>query len=159
MGTNTYACGHYFRKSFTETKCYDALWWSVLLFFAEITMFFSKNALFFAEIFMFFAEKTQFSLFCGNKMVISGHKKQNLLILLHINYLQHIFNIYGKKACFLLRFLYLCTGNWKNSLLVPTVGHQWWPQNVKETAFWGIVIQGTFKHRQSVTNWFQVKST
>ena len=25
------------------------------------------------------------------------------------NYLQHIFNIYGKKACFLLRFLYLCT--------------------------------------------------
>lgn len=24
--------------------------------------------------------------------------------------------------------------------------------NVQETAFWGIVIQGTFKHRQSVTN-------
>ena len=40
------------------------------------------------------------------------------------NYLQHIFNVYGKKACFLLRFLYLCTGNRKNSLLVPTVGHQ-----------------------------------
>ena len=63
------------------------------------------------------------------------------------------------KSIILLRFLYLCTGKRKNSLLVPTVGHQWWSQNVQETAFWGIVIQGTFKHRQSVTNWFQVKST
>ena len=48
----------------------------------------------FAEIFMFFAEKTQFSLFCGNKMVISGNKKRIRLYMLHINYLQHIFNIY-----------------------------------------------------------------
>ena len=51
-----------------------------------------------------FAEKTQFSLFCGNKMVISGNKKRIRLYMLHINYLQHIFNIYGQKHAFCLDF-------------------------------------------------------
>jgi len=32
--------------------------------------------------------------------------------------------LYGKKLAFCLEFLYLCTGNRKNSLLVPKVGHQ-----------------------------------
>ena len=31
--------------------------------------------------------------------------------------------LYGKKLAFCLEFLYLCTGNRKNSLLVPKVGH------------------------------------
>jgi len=31
---------------------------------------------------------------------------------------------YGKKLAFCFGFLYLCTGNRKNSLLVPKVGHQ-----------------------------------
>ena len=30
---------------------------------------------------------------------------------------------YGKKLAFCFDFLYLCTGNRKNSLLVPKVGH------------------------------------
>ncbi len=30
---------------------------------------------------------------------------------------------YGKKLAFCFEFLYLCTGNRKNSLLVPKVGH------------------------------------
>ena len=30
---------------------------------------------------------------------------------------------YGKKLAFCFGFLYLCTGNRKNSLLVPKVGH------------------------------------
>ena len=30
---------------------------------------------------------------------------------------------YGKKLTFCFEFLYLCTGNRKNSLLVPKVGH------------------------------------
>ena len=35
-----------------------------------------------------------------------------------------IFSIfYGEKLAFCFGFLYLCTGNRKNSLLVPKVGH------------------------------------
>ena len=42
-----------------------------------------------------------------------------------------IFSIfYGKKLAFCLEFLYLCTGNRKNSLLVPKVGHLWRPRLV-----------------------------
>ena len=40
-----------------------------------------------------------------------------------------IFSIfYGKKLAFCFEFLYLCTGNRKNSLLVPKVGHLWRPR-------------------------------
>ena len=38
--------------------------------------------------------------------------------------LTHYFpTFYRKKLAFCLEFLYLCTGNRKNSLLVPKVGH------------------------------------
>ena len=37
---------------------------------------------------------------------------------------------YGKKLAFCFEFLYLCTGNRKNSLLVPKVGHLWRPRLV-----------------------------
>ena len=38
--------------------------------------------------------------------------------------LTHYFpTFYGKKLAFCFEFLYLCTGNRKNSLLVPKVGH------------------------------------
>ena len=45
--------------------------------------------------------------------------------------LTHYFStFYRKKLAFCLEFLYLCTGNRKNSLLVPKVGHLWRPRLV-----------------------------
>ena len=87
-GTITYVNGHYFRKSFTDSKhdnkaselqeMFALIKESVLIqaYSLFIYMFFAGNLLFYAEIFMFYAKKIQISLLCGNKMVISGNKKR-----------------------------------------------------------------------------------
>ena len=52
-------------------------------------------------------------------------------LYLYISTTYSIFSIfYGEKLAFCFGFLYLCTGNRKNSLLVPKVGHLWRPRLV-----------------------------
>ena len=85
-GTITHVNGHYFRKSFTDSKhdnkaselqeMFALIKECVLIqaYSLFIYIFFAGNLLFYAEIFMFYAKKIQISLLCGNKMVISGNK-------------------------------------------------------------------------------------
>ena len=57
-----------------------------------------------------------------------------------------IFSIfYGKKLAFSSGFLYLCTDNRKNSLLVPKVGHLWRPRLV--------LIDGKRRSSMKTTKW------
>ena len=65
------------------------------------------------------------------RRLLQSDAKTQILISLYINYLYTFFSIfYGKKLAFCFEFLYLCTGNRKNSLLVPKVGHLWRPRLV-----------------------------
>ena len=57
------------------------------------------------------------------RLLQSDAKIKNTYISTH-QLLTHYFStFYGKKLVFCFDFLYLCTGNRKNSLLVPKVGH------------------------------------
>ena len=74
------------------------------------------------DTFLFF----RFSIIKSNprRLLQSDAKTANTYILTY-QLLTHYFpTFYGKKLAFRLEFLYLCTGNRKNSLLVPKVGHQ-----------------------------------
>ena len=95
-------------------------------------------------------------------------QKQQILISLHINHLQYIFNILREKACFLLRIFVSLHRQSKEqsscaksrSSMKTEAGLNRWQapvinedhKNGQETAFWGIVIQGTLKRRQSMIN-------
>ena len=96
-------------------------------------------------------------------------QKTQMLISLHINYLYtFFFNILREKACFLLRiFVSLHRQSKEQSSCVKSrssmkteAGLNRWQapvinedhKNGQETAFWGIVIQGTLKRRQSMIN-------
>ena len=53
----------------------------------------------------------------------SDVKTANTYITTYQSLTHYFQTFYGKKLAFCLDFLYLCTGNRKNSLLVPKVGH------------------------------------
>ena len=75
----------------------------------------------------------------------SDVKTTNTYILKY-QLLTHYFQtFYGKKLAFWLEFLYLCTGNRKNSLLVPKVGHLWRPRLV--------LIDGRRRSSMKTTKW------
>ena len=78
------------------------------------------------DTFLFF----RFSIIKSNQRLLlqSDAKTANTYILTY-QLLTHYFpTFYGKKLAFCFEFLYLCTGNRKNSLLVPKVGHLWRPR-------------------------------
>ena len=96
-------------------------------------------------------------------------QKTQMLISLHINYLYtFFFNILREKACFLLRIFVSLHRQSKEqsscaksrSSMKTEAGLNRWQapvinedhKNGQETAFWGIVIQGTLKRRQSMIN-------
>ena len=57
------------------------------------------------------------------RLLQSDVKTENTYTSTH-QLLTHYFpTFYGKKLAFCFEFLYLCTGNRKNSLLVPKAGH------------------------------------
>ena len=58
------------------------------------------------------------------------HKQKTLISPTHQSLTHYFPTFYRKKLAFCLEFLYLCTGNRKNSLLVPKVGHLWRPRLV-----------------------------
>ena len=60
----------------------------------------------------------------------SDVKTANTYITTYQSLTHYFQTFYGKKLAFCLDFLYLCTGNRKNSLLVPKVGHLWRPRLV-----------------------------
>ena len=95
-------------------------------------------------------------------------QKTQMLISLHINYLYTFFNILREKACFLLRIFVSLHRQSKEqsscaksrSSMKTEAGLNRWQalvinedhKNGQRTAFWGIVIQGTLKRRQSMIN-------
>ena len=58
------------------------------------------------------------------RLLLSDVKTENTYTSTHQLLTNYFSTFYGKKLAFCLEFLYLCTGNRKNSLLVPKVGHQ-----------------------------------
>ena len=112
------------------------------------------------------------SAFQSSKAIQGGFcnqmQKPQILISLHINHLQHIFNILRGKTCFLLRIFVSLHRQSKEqsscaksrSSMKTEAGLNRWQapvinedhKNGQETAFWGIVIQGTLKRRQSMIN-------
>ena len=58
------------------------------------------------------------------RLLQSDAKTGNAYISTHQLLTNYHSTFYGKKLAFCFEFLYLCTGNRKNSLLVPKVGHQ-----------------------------------
>ena len=110
-----------------------------------------------------------FSIIKSNpRRLLQSDVKPQILISLHINHLQHIFNILREKACFLLRIFVPLHRQSKEqsscaksrSSMKTEAGLNRWQapvinedhKNGQETAFWGIVIQGTLKRRQSMIN-------
>ena len=66
-----------------------------------------------------------------SKVTFAIRCKKRKYLYHYISVTYSIFSIfYGKKLAFCFGFLYLCTGNRKNSLLVPKVGHLWRPRLV-----------------------------
>ena len=57
------------------------------------------------------------------RLLQSDAKNANAYITTYQSLTAYLSTFYGKKLAFWLEFLYLCTGNRKNSLLVPKVGH------------------------------------
>ena len=58
------------------------------------------------------------------RLLQSDAKITNTYIPTYQLLIHYFSTFYGKKLAFCFDFLYLCTGNRKNSLLVPKVGHQ-----------------------------------
>ena len=57
------------------------------------------------------------------RLLQSDAKTENTYTSTHQLLTNYFSTFYGKKLAFCFEFLYLCTGNRKNSLLVPKVGH------------------------------------
>ena len=64
------------------------------------------------------------------QLLQSDAKTENTYTSTHQLLTNYFSTFYGKKLAFSSGFLYLCTGNRKNSLLVPRVGHLWRPRLV-----------------------------
>ena len=103
------------------------------------------------------------------RRLLQSDAKTQILISLYINYLYTFFlNILREKACFLLRIFVSLHRQSKEqsscaksrSSMKTEAGLNRWQalvinedhKNGQETAFWGIVIQGTLKRRQSMIN-------
>ena len=57
------------------------------------------------------------------RLLQSDVKTENTYTSTHQLLTNYFSTFYGKKLAFCFEFLYLCTGNRKNSLLVPKAGH------------------------------------
>ena len=102
------------------------------------------------------------------RRLLQSDAKTQMLISLYINYLYTFSNILREKACFLLRIFVSLHRQSKEqsscaksrSSMKTEAGLNRWQapvinedhKNGQETAFWGIVIQGTLKRRQSMIN-------
>ena len=64
------------------------------------------------------------------QLLQSDAKTENTYTSTHQLLTNYFSTFYGKKLAFSSGFLYLCTGNRTNSLLVPKVGHLWRPRLV-----------------------------
>ena len=64
------------------------------------------------------------------RLLQSDAKTESTYTSTHQLLTNYFSTFYGKKLAFCFEFLYLCTGNRKNSLLVPKVGHLWRPRLV-----------------------------